>query len=285
MRAQLRGDPMVGTAFPAARVLLVEQPGPWGPDALTGSRFDRAAASALVRHANAAGVRVQAVRRPGRDAGAVERRWALVDSRPGRERLRWGTFPDDASLLDLPLDGTAGEPDDEPIYLVCAHGRHDACCALRGRPVAAAFETVRPGRVWETTHLGGDRFAANVLVLPAGVLYGRVLPFAAPGLVAAAEADEVVAGLLRGRIGYPPAVQSAMAYAAERLALRRRTDVRLRASRRMEDGTWRVVLDVPSGAVEVTVRDEVRVAEGLTCSAPGPGRYLAHRAVGMTAIR
>jgi len=30
LRAQLRGDPMLGTAFPAARLLLVEQPGPWG---------------------------------------------------------------------------------------------------------------------------------------------------------------------------------------------------------------------------------------------------------------
>src|SRR4051794_30959104 len=30
LRAQLRGDPMLGTAFPAPRILLVEQPGPWG---------------------------------------------------------------------------------------------------------------------------------------------------------------------------------------------------------------------------------------------------------------
>ena len=74
--------------------------------------------------------------------------------------------------------------DADPLYLVCTHGRHDACCALRGRPVALELDRVRPGRVWETSHVGGDRFAANLLVLPTGEVYGRVLPFAASDLVA-----------------------------------------------------------------------------------------------------
>jgi len=28
--------------------------------------------------------------------------------------------------------------DQQPLYLVCTHGTHDVCCAVRGRPVAAA---------------------------------------------------------------------------------------------------------------------------------------------------
>src|SRR3954447_10880610 len=41
VQALLRGDSPVAPAPPARRWLLVEQPGPWGRDALLESRFDR----------------------------------------------------------------------------------------------------------------------------------------------------------------------------------------------------------------------------------------------------
>ena len=63
---------------------------------------------------------------------------------------------------------------------VCTHGRHDACCAERGRPVAAALAAAHPEQTWEVSHIGGDRFAANVLVLPDGLYYGRVSAADAP---------------------------------------------------------------------------------------------------------
>ncbi|HEY7009713.1 MAG TPA: hypothetical protein VH395_12275, partial [Jatrophihabitantaceae bacterium] len=47
LRAQLRDDPLLGTAFPASRVLLVEQPGPWGHAGLRESHFDSAVAASL----------------------------------------------------------------------------------------------------------------------------------------------------------------------------------------------------------------------------------------------
>ncbi|MDT5039692.1 MAG: hypothetical protein QOE51_677, partial [Actinoplanes sp.] len=145
---------MLGTAFPAARLLLVEQPGPWGARGLRDSRFGTAAAELLEATAARAGVRVQAIRRPGRTPRDAVRRWALVDTRDGRESLRWGTFAEPAELIALPLDETPGTPDPDPLYLVCAHSKHDTCCALRGRPVAAAIAARRPGRVWVCRHLG-----------------------------------------------------------------------------------------------------------------------------------
>ena len=63
-----------------------------------------------------------------------------------------------------------------PILLVCTHGVHDTCCALRGRPVAAALAARWPGQVWECSHVGGDRFAPNVVVLPDGFYYGNLDP-------------------------------------------------------------------------------------------------------------
>jgi hypothetical protein len=275
---------MLGTAFPAGRLLLVEQPGPWGRGGLRDSRFDAETAQALEKRANVAGVRVQAIRRPGRSPRGALRRWALVDCRDGNESLRWGQFDADADLLELPLDGSVGEPDPQPLYLVCAHSKHDTCCALRGRPVAAALAQVRPGRVWECSHLGGDRFAANVLTLPAGLLYGRVLPFAAAEFVAATEADEVVGALLRGRVGLPSTAQAALAFAYEHLAVRYRAAVQVQAASPIVDGLSVVRLAGPHGLLDVTVRVDRVPAVGLTCANPRPNQYLSYRPVSIVPV-
>jgi hypothetical protein len=274
---------MVGTAFPAARLLLVEQPGPWGERGLRDSRFG-AAALRVEQAANAAGLRVQAIRRPGRTPRGTAPRWAIVDTRDGRESLHWGTFEDPAELAELPFDAPPGPPDIEPLYLVCAHSKHDTCCALRGRPVAAALAALRPGRVWETSHVGGDRFAANVLVLPTGLLYGRVLPFAAQEFIAAAEAGEVIGALLRGRVGLPAPAQAALAFAHEHLAVRRRRDLQVDSVTPIQRGSSTVRLRGPHGLLEITVQVETIDAVGLTCHNPRPNRYLSYRPVAIAPV-
>jgi hypothetical protein len=284
VRAQLRGDHMLGTAFPAARLLLVEQPGPWGQSGLSASHFDPEVATELERRGNRAGIRLLAVREPGRPHLDRLRRWAVVDTRPGQEGLRWGQFTADAELLDLPLDGSTGTPDAEPLFLVCAHSKHDACCALRGRPVAAAIAAARPGRVLECSHLGGDRFAANVLVLPAGLLYGQVLAFAAEEFVAAADADEVVPALLRGQVGLPPTAQAALAFGYEHLALHRRAALQVEHATPIVEGRAVVRLRSPHGLLEVTVSVERVAADGLTCANPRPNHYLRYRPVSIVAF-
>jgi hypothetical protein len=290
LRAALRGDPMLGTAFPAARLLLVEQPGPWGPAGLRTSRLDPRVVQRLEERAAAVGIRVLGIRRPGRTPAGAVRRWALVDTRAGRETQRWGSYRADGDLLALDLTAEpADRPpnaggDQQPVYLVCTNGKHDTCCAVRGRLVAAALDAARPGRAWECTHVGGDRFAANVLVLPAGLLYGRVLPFAATEFAAAADADEVVGALLRGRIGLPPAAQAALAFGYEHLALRSRMALQVQAVSPVVDGVVIVRLRGPHGLLDVTVRVEVVAADGLTCAHPGPNRYLAYRPVVVTEV-
>jgi hypothetical protein len=211
--SEQRGDPFVGTAAPAVGLLLIEQPGPWGRQALLESRLDPAIGEVVGSRAVSRGLRPLLIRRPGRGATSVTRRWAVVDCRPGREVIRWGRFTDERELLDLPLDSSAGDPSYEPAYLVCTHGRHDACCAIRGRPVAEALQRVRPEAVWECSHVGGDRFAANLLALPHGLYYGRVDGSGADEVVAAHERGEVLPSLLRGRTTFLPAAQAAQGHA------------------------------------------------------------------------
>ena len=98
---------------------------------------------------------------------------------------------------------------DEPFVCVCTHGRHDACCAELGRPTVAALTASHPEQAWEVSHIGGDRFAANVLVLPEGLYYGRVTPEDAPALVDRHLSGHLDLDLLRGRSGLPFAVQVA----------------------------------------------------------------------------
>ena len=284
VRADARHDPMLGTAFPAGRLLLVEQPFPWGPEGLRSSRFDRETALAVEAHGRAAGVRVQAIRRLGRTPDLDHRRWMLVDVRDATRTVLCGEFAHDAELLDLPLDGSRGDHDPEPIYLVCTHGRHDPCCASRGRPVIEALTALRPDRVWQSSHLGGCRFAPTVLVLPLGVMYGRVPPSAESDLIAATDAGEVLAPFLRGRIGMSPAAQAAVAFAQQRLALPRVGDVSVVSATTVDPSTVLVRIDSPQGRFDVTVERARVDAEGLTCGAPGPGFFVAHHPAAMEAV-
>ncbi len=281
MRAEGRSDPMLGTAFPAARLLLVEEPFPWGSEGLGTSRFDTATALAVEARGRAEGVRVQAIRGLGRSAEGRPRRWLTVDTRDASRSVRWGEFAEDAELLELPLDGSGGEADPDPLYLVCTHGRHDPCCAERGRPVVTGLAASRPGRVWQASHLGGCRFAPTVLVLPLGLMYGRVPPSSVDDLVAATDAGEVLGAVFRGRIGTPPAAQAAIGFAHERLALPRARDVSFVSATSVDAATVRVRVATPQGPFDVTVHRTRVDASGLTCGAPGPSWFLAHHAAGI----
>jgi sucrase/ferredoxin-like protein len=275
---------MLGTAFPAQRVLVVEQPGAWGRDGLPTSDFDAALGRELLRRTAAAGVRLLAVRRPGRTPAQPRRRWWFADCRPGRQSLRQGTYSSDSDLLDLELAASSGEPDGEALVLVCTHGSHDVCCAVRGRPVAAALDAVLPGRVWECSHIGGDRFAANVLVLPSGLMYGQVVAAAAAEFAQAVSADEVVGGLLRGQVGLVPVAQAALAYGYQHLAVRERAELAVESVGAVHDGSAPVLLRTPHGPMVVTVRVETVGAEGLTCASPGPGRFTRYRPISITGV-
>lgn len=123
-------------------------------------------------------------------------------------------------LLDLDLAAqlgngggypTGGERLQEPRYLVCTNGQRDLCCARFGLPVYTALTERVGDRAWQVTHLGGHRFAPNVLTLPDACLYGRVTPETLDEFVSRIEAGEADFSRLRGRSSYPPLVQAAEA--------------------------------------------------------------------------
>jgi len=271
------GDPMEATAPPAERWLLVEHCGPWGRHAITESRLHPVAATGLAKWTQTHRSRVALIRRPGSSPQArPPRRWFLVDCRPGREAVRFGWFTEEPALLDILAEQAPGTPFTEPIYLVCTHGRHDTCCAVNGRPVAAALAERFPERTWECTHVGGDRFAANLVLLPHGLYYGQTTPRLALDLVGRYARGEVYPALLRGRSSLAPAAQAAQHHV--RLA-RGETGVDalpVLSTTQLDATTWAVLLGGGPGGAPITVTVRSRVVDAgrtLTCSDTQPGRY------------
>jgi hypothetical protein len=282
--ARERSDPLHATAPPSARLFLVEVPGPWGRTALTDSRLDRYASGRLADHAQAVGVRVLLVRRPGRHAGAPgdgPRRWAVADTRPGREAVHWGTWQHEHELLEVDLTAAPAPDGPQRLALVCTHGRHDVCCALRGRPVALALAQAAPEwDVWECSHLGGDRFAANVLLTPSGDLFGSLDPASAVGVVRAHDEGRLALDHHRGRVGRPMVEQAALHHAAVTLGEDRRGALRVVGVTGRDD-VWRV--DVAGGGRRYVATIAVHWSEParLTCAAGRPERVRRFDLVGL----
>lgn len=280
--ARERDDPLFASAPPARRWLLVEHPGPWGAQALGGAGFADDVVAGIDAFCRSHEARFQLIRRTAARGAPTEAggRFAVVDCRPGHESVRWGRVdaPDalPAALGDL---DTSTEPSDEPVYLVCAHGRHDACCAMRGRPVAAVLSAGYAERTWETTHTGGDRFAPNVVLLPHGLVLGRVPATDALAVAERYDAGEVDPVLLRGRAGIAPPVQGAQHHA--RLALdEHRVDALAPVDARQDaedPATWTVRLAAPDGGGEITVVVRERWIASPTPLTCGAGRAASMR--------
>jgi hypothetical protein len=276
--SQQRDEQVFATASRVDRWMLVESPGPWGPRSLPQSRgVDDAVLLRLQQRAKRAHARLVLIRRPGRrspqDSGDTARAVYAADCRPGRERLLRRTVADEAELdgLEPPFDG-ADVSDWHPettLVGVCTQGAHDPCCAVFGRPVAAALAVSHPELTWEISHIGGDRFAANVLVLPGGHYLGRV-PAARAGDVL----DTVLAGrrpgaYYRGRIVWRTAVQAAQELAAHQLGVTALDGLPPTAVEQLRPQVWRVSFDGPDGTV-VTADVEERYGDEavrLTCGA------------------
>ena len=263
-----REEPLAATASRVARWLLVEHRGAWGPQSVPSSRLPLAVARSLAATAAAADARLLLVRRPAGVECGPGRQVLWVDSRPGAERVLRRTALVDDELLRLDPAAAGWSVQDGPVYLVCTHGRHDRCCALRGRPVAQALSQSRPDAVWECSHVGGDRFAANVIALPDGLYLGRVEASDVVRVVDELEAGQLPAGHVRGRSSLPLPVQAAQSLAREATGCWGREQLRPVGQEGAGPDAWRVRLADPD--VEVVVRYD-RAGDGerhlLTCGA------------------
>lgn len=284
-------DPLAGSASTVRAFLLVEHAGPWGVDALRDSRLPEDLRAELRRRSQHAGVRTLLVRRHGRTPegdGSVRVFAAWAD--PLEPWLETAALPTVDRVLDLDIEAlgegrSAGLPrTGEPVFCVCTHGRHDVCCAERGRPTMRALAADFPDLGWEVSHIGGDRFAANLLVLPHGLYYGRVQPDDVEDLVRRHLDGHLSLARLRGRSGFGFAVQAAEIAVRRTLGSTGLTAVRLVATQTSGPETS-VRFEVGGEAYDVRVRLEHGPARPLTCRASTASAVPDHRVLDVAPVR
>ncbi|RMH70075.1 MAG: hypothetical protein D6675_10610 [Gemmatimonadetes bacterium] len=113
------------------------------------------------------------------------------------------------NLVDL-VTGTSGHPAHfDPLILVCTHGKHDKCCAKWGLPVYRALKAHGDEPVWQSTHIGGHRFAPTMLVFPHALSFGRLTPETAVEVIAEYRHHRIHLETYRGRCADEAPVQVA----------------------------------------------------------------------------
>lgn len=212
--------------------LLIEVHGSWGRDAVADSQLGPHAPPIWRRAMKARGIRVIAIRRdldrhhahPSPGLRLVH----VVAGRPGAPFVAHRRIVDDLHHVVAATESVAatGVPDagwnlDTDRYvLVCTNGRHDACCATQGRPLVRHLRTTAwDESVWECSHIGGDRFAGNVVLLPDSLYFGRCEPSDVERLLAAHDEGRLELSRLRGRSTLTLVEQAAEHFARTELGL------------------------------------------------------------------
>ena len=203
------GEPLLGTAGQVDVWLMLEYKPVWRAKATDDNDLAAPMKAWLERTvaayaAKGLKARPQFIRRPELDTTEV----SLFVGADGELRHFAGDYTTIATL-DLANQNDALVRVEEPHYFVCTNGQRDLCCARYGLPVYARLRELAGERVWQTTHVGGHRFAPNVLALPQGALYGRVFADDVDAFFATVEDGGLALPHLRGRASLPPAAQVA----------------------------------------------------------------------------
>jgi hypothetical protein len=262
----------VGTATEAAHWLLIEDPSPWGAEAVEDADWFSDVQRTLGRWQEAVpDLRIQLIRRAlGTRDTAGQIRCVAVRAGPDSAMHRW-TLDTYRGLvaLDVPaaLRSSDAEEDFAPLLLTCVNGQRDACCAKWGRPVAEAATAADPEGTWQTSHLGGHRFAPTALVLPHGTHYGWLRPDDVPDLIEAHRDGQLYdLDRVRGHVHQPRPVQAACLTLRRRLGMTDLGAVQGEALTEEGDGSWtvKVVADGQGHTARVH-REERAVAFPHSC--------------------
>lgn len=276
--SRAQGEPLLGTASRVRNWLLIQREEPWGRDAVMHAALE----DRLIRHLQPKlrrhRIRPLLIRRPG---GSPEegRRIFIVHSGLNDQWIQ-EVFAESAD--DIPDDdlvamvaGTRpsiGTPHDEPIFLVCTHAEHDACCGRYGVAIAKHLAGLRPAQTWEVSHVGGDRFAANLVCMPHGVYFGRVSEPGSVQIATSYEDGRLDLDHYRGRSTFDPVVQAAEVFLRQREHLDRIDALTFESRRERGAGQARVVFRDREGTLheaDITVRRAT--ARRITCTAGKPG--------------
>lgn len=232
------GEDMPGTAPEANGWVAIEQRGPYGRDALRESHFPSAVGTWLKETLAPLAIKPLLIRpagaHPDINKEPTSRRVFVASSIPGASALATFNIRHPDELYDVDFSAiTSGriaaaysgvQIEHDPLLLICSHAKRDICCAQRGRPIAKELSRRlglqgMPHRIWESSHVGGHRFAPVGLQLPHGWVHGRFDLDRAAAIFVDAQVGRVAMSSVRGRSSLDPLAQIA------EIAARQLTDV------------------------------------------------------------
>lgn len=263
------GEGLPGTIAQAKTLFLLEYNAEWGAKAYEEARLPDEARTALKAATDSlpkAKIFLIKSHRPG--GGVAFFAANLHEAQASLYAFHLASYQE---LAHLPLAAIAA--DDPalqsrryagPLILVCTNGRRDVCCARFGFPVYQALSRKAAAsgdfpQVWEMSHVGGHRFAPNVLCLPQGMLYGRVGVEQASQLLEHCQQGKILLENLRGRLCYPEAVQAAEYFLRQATGELGQTAYRPVRAQETEASHWQVEWEATDGR---QFRVALRVKEG-----------------------
>jgi hypothetical protein len=240
-------EPLFGTMAKSSVWFLVEYPFSWGAKAFKDSDIPQRVKERLTFFVDSVPeARLQLIKKP--NSGFSEQiTFYLAIPNENQPILNKFLLTKYEEILDIDFGALlSGEHvyqehiQREPLYLVCTNGKRDACCAKFGLPVFGSFQHIVRNTVWQTTHVGGHRFAANVLCLPHGILYGRVSVQDVQSLVDSFEQGEILIEKYRGRACYNEVVQAAEYYLRLKTNIKGISAFRLQGIKEEAENEWSV---------------------------------------------
>ena len=277
LESQKNGEDIFATVARIRSWFLLEYPGAWRRNAIEDNRLlSPAVRDHMRRWERTILIRQQYRRDPG------EVRAFVVDSSPESPSMSGYRITDYEQVRQII---GSGEPVPGLMFAVCTHGRHDLCCAKFGHPVWCALRELAPDRAWQCSHIGGDRFAANVMVLPHGIFYGRVRPEDLPELLRASGAGQIWMPGYRGRSCYGRAIQTAEYFLRKESGCFGFNDFTPLTGPHTTGDRTTVVFEARADGSRRRVEYSTMKSgwqQRLTCSAPEESRVAQHRLVSYT---
>ncbi|HZG54484.1 MAG TPA: sucrase ferredoxin [Pyrinomonadaceae bacterium] len=285
------GERSFGTASVGEVWLLVEYREAWGAHALADSMLPAGVKRHLnkfcqaVPRARVLFIKQERVRPEPLSCFIVRCR----ESAPSIERFELSGYEElmkfDLAALAAGQGGERGARWEAPLYLVCTHGKRDKCCAKFGY---ALYKSLRAGevegghggagRVWQSSHVGGDRFAANLVCFPHGLFYAHVTTEAGRRIIEAYERRQLLLEGYRGRACYSYPVQAAEFFIRTETGLGALEELRYRRHTRTGDKSWRVTFAATGGQLhEVSIAARPSEFHNyITCQSAEEGRVIQY---------
>lgn len=163
---------------------------------------------------------------------------------PLMTRYHLDTYADLLSIdIEAWLTSSASvQPGEETgsLLLVCTNGKRDRCCALNGLPVFSEMQEIAGEQVWQSSHVGGHRFSANVISLPYGIYYGRLTPPEVRSFVELTKTGQLALTYYRGRTCYTAQQQAGEYYLRSHTGNLAVDDLHLVDSIQVKSDQWQV---------------------------------------------